>query len=312
MNNKDLLITGGWGLVGDAIWKEVRTKWAGECSRFKSHEYNLVNSENTRKLFNDINPKYVIHTAAKVGGIGGNMNYKGQFYYENIMMNTNIIESCRVNNVKKLVCFLSTCIFPDDVEYPLTEKKIHLGEPHDSNYSYAYSKRMVDIQLRSYKEQYGLEYISVIPTNIYGPGDNFDLKNGHVIPSLIHKCYLAKQKNEDFRIWGTGKPLREFIHSSDVAKLAVWALENYEEQEPIIFSNSKEVSIKYVAELIAREFGYEDRILFEKEKPDGQYRKPSDNSKLRKYLPNYEFKSIEDGIQETVSWFVENYKDIRK
>ena len=301
-----IIITGGTGLVGFQLKKQLPNAVCIGSS------IDLRDKIVVEALFEKIKPTRVIHCAAKVGGLGGNMNYKGEFFYDNIMINTNVIEACRKYNVEKLVCFLSTCIFPDDVEYPLTEKKIHLGEPHSSNYPYAYAKRMVDVQLRAYREQYGLNYISVIPTNIYGENDNFNLENGHVIPSLIHKCYLAKQKNEVFRIWGTGKPLREFIHSSDISILTRWALENYEESEPIIFSNSNEVSIGDVALLIAKEFDYSDKLEFESDKPDGQFRKPSDNSKLLKYLPDFKFKPIEEGIKETVEWFVKNYEEIRK
>jgi len=301
MKNK-LLVTGGTGLVGSAITADVK---------INSKDADLRNQSDVEDIFNYHRPTHVIHTAAKVGGLGGNMNYKGEFFYDNIMINTNVIEACRKYKVKKLICFLSTCVFPDDIEYPLTEKKIHLGEPHHSNYPYAYAKRMADIQLQSYREQYGLEYISVIPTNIYGPNDNFSIKNGHVIPSLIHKCYLAKQSNTPFKVWGSGKPLREFIYSNDIAKLTEWILINYNESESIILTTSNEVSIKDIAYLIAKEFDY-DNILFESDKPDGQYRKPSDNSKLKKYLPEFEFTPIEKGIKETIKWFKQNYKYIRR
>jgi len=145
-------------------------------------------------------PEYVIHTAGKIGGLLGNMNHKGQFFYENITINTNVLEAARVAKVEKVLSFLSTCIFPDNIKYPLTEDQIHNGEPHNSNYPYAYAKRMLDVQSRAYREQYGCNYVCVIPTNIYGPNDNFNLESGHVLPSLIHKCYLAKQNNEDFVI----------------------------------------------------------------------------------------------------------------
>ena len=200
---KQTIVTGGTGLVGSAINTGVK---------LSSKDVDLRDWKSTLSLFEDYKPKNVIHSAARVGGLGGNMNYKGEFYYDNIMMNTNVLEASRRVGVKKVVSFLSTCVFPDDVEYPLTEKKIHLGEPHSSNYPYAYAKRMLDIQSRAYKEQYGVNYISVIPTNIYGPKDNFSIDNGHVIPSLIHKCYLAKKLNTDFVVWGSGKPLREFIY----------------------------------------------------------------------------------------------------
>tara|TARA_R110000772_G_scaffold268624_1_gene396866 strand:- start:65 stop:979 length:915 start_codon:yes stop_codon:yes gene_type:complete len=302
-NNLDMLVTGGRGLVGSSL--------SGDMNRVGS-EFDLRDKTVTDKLFSDLSPKNVIHCAARVGGLGGNMNHKGEFFYDNIMMNTNVIESCRVHNVKKLVCFLSTCVFPNDVEYPLTEKKIHLGPPHSTNDSYSYAKRMADIQIRAYREQYGLNYVSVIPTNIYGPNDNFDLANGHVVPSLIHKCYLAKKNNTPFKIWGSGKPLREFIFSKDVGRLTKWVLENYEEEEPIIFSTSQEVSIKDVVDLIVKHMSFNGEVIWESDKPDGQFRKPSDNSKLLSYLPDFKFTSLDDGLKETIDWFISNYENCRK
>ena len=299
-----LLITGGTGLVGSAL-----NPHSWETAKISSRDADLREWLEVENIFETHKPNYVIHTAAKVGGLGSNMKYKGEFFYNNIMINTNVIEACRIYDVKKIICFLSTCIFPDNIEYPLTEDKIHLGEPHKSNYPYAYAKRMADIQLKAYKEQYGIDYTSIIPTNIYGPNDNFDLNNGHVIPSLIHKCYLAKKQNKPFKVWGTGKPLREFIYSEDVANLTLEILSLNE--ETIIVSNSKEISIRHVAELIAKEFNY-NNIIFEEDKPDGQFRKPSDNSKIKKYFPDYKFTPIEEGIKKTVKWFIKNYKEARK
>ena len=240
------------------------------------------------------------------------MKYKGEYLYDNVMINTNVIESARLAGVTNLVSFLSTCVFPDKVNYPLTEDQVHNGFPHNSNYPYAYAKRLADIQIRAYREQYGLKYTSVIPTNIYGPNDNFSLEHGHVVPMLLHKMYLAIQNKTDFRVWGTGKPLREFIYSKDVAELAKWAVENYDEQEPIIFTTSEEISIKDLVGLIAEEFNYRGNIIFETDKPDGQFRKPSSNDKLKRYLPDFKYTSIEQGIKETVKWFVENYDNARK
>ena len=297
------LVTGGSGLVGSAI--------SGTKMKIGS-SFDLRDSVITDNLFKDLEPQNVIHCAAKVGGLGGNMNMKGEFYYDNIMINTNVIESCRKHNVKKLVCFLSTCVFPDNIDYPLTEKKIHLGEPHNSNYPYAYAKRMADIQIKAYREQYGLNYVCVIPTNIYGPNDNFNLENGHVIPSLIHKCYLAKKSNTPFRVWGSGRPLREFIYSKDVAKLTDWLLNNYDEDEPIILSTSEEISIFEVVNLIVKHMEFTGEVIWETDKPDGQFRKPSDNSKLLSYLPDFKFTSLDDGLKETIKWFLDNYKTCRK
>jgi GDP-L-fucose synthase len=299
---KKILVTGGNGLVGSSIISDIKI----------GKEYDLRNPDETNEMFNVHKPTHVIHCAGKVGGVGGNMNYKGEYFYDNIMINTNVIEGARKSGVEKLVCFLSTCVFPDNVEYPLTESKIHLGEPHSSNYPYAYAKRMADIQIRAYREQYGLNYVSVIPTNIYGPNDNFSLTHGHVMPMLIHKLYLAKQNNSDFVVWGSGKPLREFIYSKDIATLSEWAVNNYNDPEPIIFSTSHEISVMDLVDLLVKEFNFKGKVIFDKSKPDGQFRKPSDNSKLKSYLPNFEFTPIEQGLNETINWFIENYDKTRK
>ena len=296
------LITGN-GLVGSALKGEVK---------ISTYNFDLRNSESVKSMFKFYNPTEVIHTAAKVGGLGSNMKYKGEYFYDNIMMNTNVIEQARQSGVKKLVAFLSTCVFPDDVEYPLTEKKIHLGPPHNSNNAYAYAKRMTDVQIRAYREQYGLEYKSVIPTNIYGPNDNFSLTHGHVMPMLIHKMYLAQKNNTPFEVWGTGKPLREFIYSKDVAELTEWVMNNYDEDEPIILSTSQEISIRDLVDLLVQEFNFKGKVIFDETKPDGQFRKPSDNSKIKNYLPEFQFTPIEVGIKETVNWFIENYEVARK
>ena len=302
-NNLVTLVTGGGGLVGSSI--------TGNTLKVGSN-FDLRDTSVTNKLFSDLQPDNVIHCAGRVGGLGGNMNRKGEFFYDNIMINTNVIESCRKYGVKKLVCFLSTCVFPNDVEYPLTEKKIHLGPPHNTNDSYSYAKRMAEVQIRAYREQYGLNYVTVIPSNIYGPNDNFDLANGHVVPSLIHKCYLAKKNNTPFKIWGSGKPLREFIFSKDVGKLTEWVLDNYEGEEPLILSTSDEVSIKDVVNLIVKHMSFDGKVIWESDKPDGQFRKPSDNSKLLSYLPDFKFTSLDEGLKETIDWFIDNYENCRK
>jgi len=299
-----ILVTGGNGLVG--------SQFNGErYHKIGSKKYDLINQ---KQAYDIIKRDWdgVIHAAAKVGGLMGNMNHKGEFFYKNIMMNTNVIESCRQADVKNLVVFLSTCVFPDGVEYPLVEKSIHLGPPHYSNDAYAYSKRMAEVQIRAYREQYGLNYKSVIPTNIYGINDNFDIENGHVIPSLIHKCYVARETNTPFVIWGSGTPLREFIYNKDVAKLTEWVLENYNEDEPIILSTSEEISIKDVVSIIVELMNFKGEVKWDSEKPDGQLRKPSDNSKIKNYLPDFKFTPLYDGLKETIDWFEINYSKIRK
>jgi len=298
-----VLVTGGYGMVGSAMESQIK---------LSRETCDLTNPKQTEKLFQLIKPDGVIHCAGKVGGIGGNSNYKGEYFYDNLMINTNVIEAARKAGVKNLVAFLSTCVFPDKVKYPLTVDQIQLGEPHESNYPYAYAKRMADVQIRAYREQYGINYTSIIPSNIYGPNDNFNLDHGHVMPMLIHKLYLAKKNKTDFTVWGSGKPLREFIYSKDIAKIAEWALFNYEGTEPLIVSGDEEISIKDLVGLLVDEFKFKGKVIFDKTKPDGQLRKPSDNSKIKELMPDFEYTPFEQGIKETVNWFIENYDEARK
>jgi GDP-L-fucose synthase len=297
------LITGGYGMVGSAMESQIK---------LSRETCDLTNPKQTEALFRTIKPDGVIHCAGKVGGIGGNSNYKGEYFYDNLMINTNVIEASRKAGVKNLVAFLSTCVFPDDVKYPLTVDQVHLGEPHESNYPYAYAKRMADVQIRAYREQYDINYTSIIPSNIYGPNDNFNLDHGHVMPMLIHKLYLAKKNKTDFTVWGSGKPLREFIYSKDIAKIAEWALYNYEGTDPLIVSGDEEVSIKDLVGMLVDEFKFKGKVIFDETKPDGQFRKPSDNSLIKELLPDFEYTPFEQGIKETVNWFKENYENARK
>jgi GDP-L-fucose synthase len=229
-------------------------------------------------------------------------------------MNDNIMECCRIYKVEKLVSFLSTCIFPDKTTYPIDETMLHDGPPHPSNEGYAYAKRLIDTMNRAYAEEYGCNYTSIIPTNIYGPHDNFSIEKGHVIPGLVQKCFLAKQNKTPFEIWGSGTPLRQFIYSHDLAELTVWVLREYDSPEPITLSvdESQEVSIKQVALAVAKSMNFQGEIKFDTSKADGQFKKTASNKKLRQLRPDYEFTTIEDGIQKTVDWFVANYDSARK
>ena len=237
-----------------------------------------------------------------------------EFYRENTLINDNIMENCRLNKVKKLVSMLSTCIFPDKTTYPIDETMMHDGPPHPSNEGYAYAKRLIDTMNRAYAEEYGCNFTAIIPTNIYGPHDNFSIQNGHVIPGLIHKCYLAKKNNTPFTIWGSGTPLRQFIYSLDLAELSVWVMREYHSPHPITLSvdEDAEVPIKDVALAVAKAMKFEGDVVFDITKADGQFKKTAANGKLRKLRPDYEFVSMVDGIQKSVDWFVENYETARK
>jgi GDP-L-fucose synthase len=302
------IVTGSDGLVGYAIRQLNLPNFVYLTRR----EVDLTDFEATKNKFLELRAENVIHLAAQVGGIGGNIIHSGEYFRNNIMININVLEAARLSGVKKLISFMSTCVFPDTCQYPLNEKDIHSGPPHPSNFGYAYAKRMLEVQSTAYRKEWGCDYIVAIPTNIYGPNDNFNLKDGHAVASLIHKCYLAKKNNTNLVVWGSGRPLREMIYSKDIAKLAIWALENYSEESPIILSHGIEVSIKKIVEIIVEKMGFEGRAVFDTTKQDGQYRKPSDASKLKKYLPEFSFTPLKTGISETVEWFISKYPDLRK
>jgi len=312
-----ILVTGGTGLYGKAIQEVISKDEASKEENWvflSSKDGNLIDRKAVEAIFEKHKPTHVIHLAAKVGGLFANMRLKVDFYRENTLINDNVMECCRIYGVKKLVSCLSTCIFPDKTPYPIDETMVHNGAPHNSNLGYSYAKRMIDVLNHCYKDQYNLDYTSVIPTNIYGPHDNFSIEDGHVIPGLIHKCYKAKQDGTDFVIWGSGSPLRQFIYSEDLAALTVWTLRHYDSIEPIILSvdEAAEVSIKEVAEMVAEAMEFKGNVVCDTSKADGQHKKTASNKKLRKYLPDYEFTPMREGIQKSVDWFVENYETCRK
>ena len=252
------LVTGGSGLVGKAIEAVIQSSPSADETWIyaSSKDGDLRDREATRVMFQRFQPTHVIHLAAMVGGLFRNLKYKVEFYRENVLINDNVMECCREFNVTKLVSCLSTCIFPDKTTYPIDETMVHSGPPHSSNCGYAYAKRMIDVMNKCYNDEYGCNFTSIIPTNIYGPHDNFSIEDGHVIPGLIHKCYLAKKNGTDLVIWGTGRPLRQFIFSHDLARLTVWVMRNYHSPEPIILSvgEEDEVSIGDVARHVAGKF----------------------------------------------------------
>jgi GDP-L-fucose synthase len=250
-----------------------------------------------------------------VGGLFANMKYKVEFWRDNVNMNDNIFQECHKRGVQKLVSCLSTCIFPDKTTFPIDETMIHDGPPHFSNEGYAYAKRMVDVQNRMYKSQHGCNYTAVIPTNIFGKHDNFHLENSHVIPGLIHRGFNCKKEGKSFDIWGSGKPLRQFIFSIDLAKLMIWTLRSYDEADPIILSvgEEDEVPISDVAYAVAKSLdanigGTPLEVTFDTSKADGQFKKTANNQKLRKYLPDFKFTPFDEAMDITVKWFLENYE----
>eukprot|EP00520_Triparma_pacifica_P001738 CAMPEP_0118657348 /NCGR_PEP_ID=MMETSP0785-20121206/13971_1 /TAXON_ID=91992 /ORGANISM="Bolidomonas pacifica, Strain CCMP 1866" /LENGTH=313 /DNA_ID=CAMNT_0006550261 /DNA_START=72 /DNA_END=1010 /DNA_ORIENTATION=+ len=309
------LVTGGSGLVGSAIQAVVsRNPSSSETWIFlSSKDGDLKVRSDCDAIFEKHKPTHVIHLAAKVGGLFANMSQKVEFYRENIIMNDNVMECCRIHKVKKLVSYLSTCIFPDKTTYPIDEGMLHAGPPHPSNEGYAYAKRMVDTMNRAYSEEYNCCFTSIIPTNIYGPRDNFSITNGHVIPGLIHKCYLAQRDSTPFTIWGSGTPLRQFMYSEDLAELTLWVVREYDDPEPIIISvdEEAEVSIKDVAMAVVKAMDFKGEVVFDTSKADGQFKKTASNKKLRALKPEHKFVGIEEGIGKAVEWFKEHYDTAR-
>jgi GDP-L-fucose synthase len=312
---KTILVTGGTGLVGSAI-KTISQDYADKYNfiYLNRNDCNLMNYPSTLAYFIENKPDFVIHLAANVGGLFKNMENPVQMLEENLIINLNVIRAAHILKVDKLIACLSTCIFPDNINYPISEKDLHNGPPHTSNEGYAYSKRILQTLCNSYNKQYGDKFVCIIPTNIYGPYDNFKLDDAHVIPALIHKCYIAKENNTPFIVSGTGTPLRQFIYSEDLAKNIMWVLEEYNENDPIILSTDEadEISIGCVAKYIANNFDYDNSLEFDTTKSDGQYKKTASNQKFRQYNPTFCFSNIEKGISDTISWFKQNYPNIRR
>jgi GDP-L-fucose synthase len=305
-----VLVLGGSGLVGKNLEDYVKNESVnGTWTFVGSKDADLTIYEEVVKLFDKHQPTYVINLAAYVGGLYKNMEEGVEFFTKNILIIINVMKASI--KVKKLISIMSSCIFPDDITYPITEDKLHSGPPHCSNEGYSYAKRMVDVLSRTYNKQYKTNYVTVIPGNLYGPYDNFNLGDSHVLPALIHKCYLSKQTNNSMIVNGTGSPLRQFTYAPDLAKLLVWTLENYDEDEPIILSIKDEHSIKTVVDIIRNAMDYKGEIMYDTTKSDGQFRKTISNAKLQKYI-DFQFTSIEEGIEKTVKWFQYNYRDIRK
>lgn len=310
MKYNNIVVTGGTGLVGQALQQITSGMKDNKFTFLSSKDCNLLQYNESIDKISKTKPDCIIHLAANVGGLFKNINQKVKMLEDNLFINLNILKICKELNVNKFVGCLSTCIFPDKTNYPIDESMLFNGPPHDSNYGYAYAKRMLEVQCRVYREQYNLDYNCIIPTNIYGPYDNFNLEDAHVIPALIHKCFLAKNNNENFVIAGSGNPIRQFIYSIDLAKLIINLLEiNY--KETIILAPEQEFSIREIATIVANKFNYTHKMKFDTSKPDGQYKKTASNKKLRHTLPEFEFTKLDEGLNETIDWFLENQDKVR-
>ena len=321
----NILITGGSGLLGKALNNAAKSQDIS-CYSPTSKELNLLDFGSVKKYLADCECfdgqgiyskfNYAIHLAAKVGGVKANSNELGSFYSTNININVNFLQACSEHSIPKLVSVLSTCVYPDApyVSYPLTEDQLHLGPPHDSNFGYAYAKRMLDVQTRAYRKQYGVNYITVIPNNLFGEYDNFHLEDGHVIPALMRKIWEAKLNNKPaVEIWGDGRPLREFTYSGDVARILLKVSEEYNEEQPLNIGNTEEHSISSVAMKLVEFLEYDGKLVFNTDKPSGQFRKPSSNKRLLEKTSwrAEDYTPFDIALKKTCDWFKATYPNVR-
>jgi len=309
MSKIKILITGGTGLVGSAF-KSVKTKH--DLILVGSSEQDLTDYNSTRSLIAKYNPDAIIHLAARVGGVKGNSSRVADFYGDNVRMNTNTLLLAHSLGVKKVISLLSTCIYPDNAVYPLTENQVHNGPPHCSSYGYAYAKRMLDIHSRALRQQYGCNFITAIPNNLFGPNDNYHLEHSHVIPAIMRKMHEAKINNKNVTLWGDGSALREFTYSKDIAKILLFLLDNYDNSLPINIGNTQEYSIKEIAEIVAEIVGFNGKIIWDSAGITGQHRKPSDNSKLIKLgWKKEDYTDLKKSLTETYRYVIINYPNLR-
>lgn len=308
MKHSKILITGGTGMIGSAF-KEALP----DAIFVSSKDCDLTKEEGVNKLFAYHKPEAIIHLAARVGGVKANYSRMADFFYENIKINTNVLHYAWKNDVDKVVSLLSTCVYPDMVCYPLTENQIHNGPPHYTNFGYAYAKRMLQVQSDAYKRQYGCNFITAVPNNLFGEHDNFHLEDSHVIPAIIRKIYEAKIKEKkSVSFWGHGLNLREFTYSGDIAKALLYLLENYDSVIPMNIGNTKQLSIKAVVEKVSNIFSYDGRIRWDSKKLNGQFQKPSSNDRFLKLgWKKSNYTSFDESLQKTCDWFMNNYPNVR-
>jgi len=300
-----ILVAGGSGLVGSAIVRELK-RLNQDVIGISSKDVNLLDREKTFEFINNFKPTAIIDSAAKVGGIGGNNSYPVEFLSQNLQIQSNLMDAAHAAKVLKFVFLGSSCIYPRDCAQPIKEEYLLTGALEQTNSAYAVAKIAGIELIKSYRKEYGHKWISVMPTNMYGPNDNFDLENGHVLPVLIRKFIEAKRSGSgEVILWGSGSPLREFLHVDDLAKAVVLCMDKYDDSKQINIGSGHEVSIKDLADKISKAVGFSGEIIWDSSKPDGTMRKVLDSSKIA----NLGWKpliSLDQGIASTVEWYLQN------
>jgi GDP-L-fucose synthase len=303
--DKRVCVTGGAGFLGSYVVEKLQQR---DCSSIfipRSRDYDLRDRSAIRRMYEDARPNLVIHLAAVVGGIGANLQNPGRFFYDNLIMGTHLIDEAKERELEKFVVVGTICSYPKFTPVPFKEDELWKGYPEETNAPYGLAKKMLLVQTQAYRQQYNLNSIYLLPVNLYGPRDNFDLASSHVIPALIKKCVDAKKNNErQITVWGTGTPTREFLHADDCAEGILLAAEKYNKADPVNLGSGREISIKSLVSLITELTGFDGEIVWDTTRPDGQPRRCLDTSRAEK---EFGFKSRIDfktGIRQTIDWYI--------
>lgn len=300
-----VLVTGGAGFLGSAVVNQLRSRGYQDVIVPRSRNYDLREQAMVVKLYNDAKPEVVIHLAAVVGGIGANRSNPGRFFYDNALMGIQMMEYARRFAVKKFIAVGTICAYPKFATIPFKEDELWNGYPEETNAPYGLAKKMMLVQAQAYRAQYGFNAVYLLPVNLYGPGDNFDLEISHVIPALVRKCVEAKENNDkEIVLWGDGSPTREFLYVEDAADAIVMAAERYDGSEPVNLGTGEEISIRDLASLIAKEVGYSGSIVWDTTKPNGQPRRCLDTSRAQRYFGFQARVGFREGIAKTLAWYM--------
>lgn len=305
--DKRICVTGGAGFLGTHLIANLRSKGAKDIFIPTIEKYDLVDRDAIARLLEDSNPDVIIHLAAHVGGIGANREHPAEFFYDNLMMGVQLLHQAYERGVEKFVAIGTVCAYPKFTPVPFREDDLWLGYPEETNAPYGLAKKMLLVQSQAYRAQYGYNSVFLLPVNLYGPGDNFNPRSSHVIPALIRKCVEAKDNGDDhILVWGDGSPTREFIFVKDAAEGIALAAERYNESEPVNIGSGFEISIKDLAEKIARMTGFQGELVWDTSKPNGQPRRALDTSRATEKFGFTAKTDFEEGLQETISWFLNN------
>jgi GDP-L-fucose synthase len=304
LKGRRIVVTGGAGFVGRHVVAELRGRSAAEVIAPRRRDYDLVDREACRRLLREARPDLVIHLAARVGGIGANLQSPGTFFYENLMMGVQLLDECRLQGVAKVVTVGTICSYPKHTPVPFREEDLWNGYPEETNAPYGLAKKMLLVQGQAYRRQYGTNVIHLLPVNLYGPGDNFDPASSHVIPALIRKVQAALDRGADeIQVWGTGAASREFLYVEDAARGIVLAAEGFDGADPVNLGAGFEITIRELVALITRRMGFTGAVRWDSTKPDGQPRRRLDTSRAADLFGFRATTSFEEGLVRTIEWY---------